>query len=453
MTLQVKVGNRTKVTTTTTGTGTLNLGSAPTGFRSFAQEFTSGDQVYYVVIDDPDNPTAYEYGIGTYTAGTPDTLSRDTVFGSSNSDNKVSFAAGSKTVVSTPPAEMFSGGGPIPSDKFYSDANAPFGWELTVLSSGFGDDEGSWYTWNAYWDPSYEQWSRYDNDLIAFAIHFGPIPGEASTTHGINFWRALDSSYSSETPDRLIDPDFAVQGGWELLQTWTEFQTSAMGGGVLEGDGSGSTHGFARVLLPHNVTGTTWNVGLIWNAFPSRDDTDTTGDPSVFDGIEFDTSSGAVYHVVQYAGPTASDSPAGGAPIFSDVQRTRLDNLDLTQVSSGMLLKGPTTTYSAPLSDGVKTAVSHYLNGEADWFKVVLEATATDLGFTSGERVTLAGPPPSTTITGGMAFKLTATQYQLLLDVSGITLPNGGTGVVGGNTAIDPSKWKMEVTPYRLAAD
>ena len=76
MTLQVKVGNRTKVTTTTTGTGTLNLGSAPTGFRSFAQEFTSGDQVYYVVIDDPDNPTAYEYGIGTYTAGTPDTLSR-----------------------------------------------------------------------------------------------------------------------------------------------------------------------------------------------------------------------------------------------------------------------------------------------------------------------------------------------------------------------------------------
>lgn len=99
-----KVGNRVKETSDTTGTGTLDLNGAATGFRSFLDEFTTGDEVYYLIVDDPDNPTDYEYGIGTITSGTPDTLSRDTVEGSSNSGNKVSWSAGTKTVICTPTA-------------------------------------------------------------------------------------------------------------------------------------------------------------------------------------------------------------------------------------------------------------------------------------------------------------------------------------------------------------
>lgn len=99
-----KFGNRVKETTDTTGTGTLDLNGAPTGFRAFGDEFTSGDEVYYLIVDDPDNPTDYEYGIGTFTSGTPDTLSRDTVEGSSNSGNKVSWTSGTKTVIATPTA-------------------------------------------------------------------------------------------------------------------------------------------------------------------------------------------------------------------------------------------------------------------------------------------------------------------------------------------------------------
>jgi hypothetical protein len=63
-----------------------------------------------MIVDDPDNPTSYEYGVGTFTAGSPDTLSRDTVEGSSNSGSKVSFLAGTKTVISTPTAAML---GPV----------------------------------------------------------------------------------------------------------------------------------------------------------------------------------------------------------------------------------------------------------------------------------------------------------------------------------------------------
>jgi hypothetical protein len=103
-----KVGNRVKETTDTTGTGTLDLNGTPTGFRGFGDEFTSADEVYYLIVDDPDSPTSYEYGVGTFTAGSPDTLSRDTVEGSSNSGNKVSFLAGTKTVISTPTAAMLA---------------------------------------------------------------------------------------------------------------------------------------------------------------------------------------------------------------------------------------------------------------------------------------------------------------------------------------------------------
>ena len=101
-----KVGNRVKETTTTTGTGTLDLLGAPTGFRAFLTEFVTTDRVSYLIVDDPDNPTDYEVGIGTITSGSPNTLSRDIVEASSNSEAKVSWSAGTKTVIATPSAAL-----------------------------------------------------------------------------------------------------------------------------------------------------------------------------------------------------------------------------------------------------------------------------------------------------------------------------------------------------------
>lgn len=105
----VKLANRVKETTSTTGTGTIDLAGAVTGFRAFSDELSNGDDVYYLIVDDPDDPTDYEFGEGTYTAGTPDTLSRDTVLGSSNSDNKVSFSSGTKTVIVADVKEVYTG--------------------------------------------------------------------------------------------------------------------------------------------------------------------------------------------------------------------------------------------------------------------------------------------------------------------------------------------------------
>lgn len=88
--------DRVKVTSTTTGTGTLTLGSAVTGYQSFSV-IGDGNTTQYSITDSAGN---WEVGIGTYTSsGT--TLSRDTILESSNSNNAVDFPAGTKTVFVT----------------------------------------------------------------------------------------------------------------------------------------------------------------------------------------------------------------------------------------------------------------------------------------------------------------------------------------------------------------
>ena len=95
------VKDRVQETSTTVGTGTLTLGGAVLGFQTFAI-IGDGNTTYYTIAD----PTTgdYEVGIGTYTSsGT--TLSRTTVLESSNSGSLVNFAAGTKNVFCTYPAE------------------------------------------------------------------------------------------------------------------------------------------------------------------------------------------------------------------------------------------------------------------------------------------------------------------------------------------------------------
>lgn len=92
--------DRVKETTTTSGTGAVNLGGAQTGFQAFSSAFTTGDQVYYCIA----GTSGWEVGLGTLTTGTPWTMSRDTILSSSNSGVLVNFGAESKDIFCTAPA-------------------------------------------------------------------------------------------------------------------------------------------------------------------------------------------------------------------------------------------------------------------------------------------------------------------------------------------------------------
>ncbi len=96
------INDRVKETSTTTGTGTLNLGGAALDFESFVSGIGTGNTTYYAISQA--GTGNFEVGIGTVTDATPDTLSRDTILSSSNSDNAVNFGAGTKDVFCTQPA-------------------------------------------------------------------------------------------------------------------------------------------------------------------------------------------------------------------------------------------------------------------------------------------------------------------------------------------------------------
>ena len=95
------VNDRVKETSTTTGTGTLSLAGAVTGFETFVAGIGNSNTTYYSIVNENGE---FEVGLGTVTDATPDTLARTTVISSSNSDSAVNFSAGTKDVFCTLPA-------------------------------------------------------------------------------------------------------------------------------------------------------------------------------------------------------------------------------------------------------------------------------------------------------------------------------------------------------------
>lgn len=94
------LADRVRETTTSTGTGTVTLAGAVTGFQSFSA-IGNANTTYYTIAGQ--GTSEWEVGIGTYTSsGT--TLSRDTVLASSNSGSLVNFSAGTKDVFCDYPA-------------------------------------------------------------------------------------------------------------------------------------------------------------------------------------------------------------------------------------------------------------------------------------------------------------------------------------------------------------
>jgi hypothetical protein len=97
--MALTISDRIKETSSTTGTGTYTLAGAVTGFETFTANLSNSDTTYYCCTDNTD----FEVGLGTFTtSGT--TLARTTILASSNSNNAVSWGAGTRTVFCTLPA-------------------------------------------------------------------------------------------------------------------------------------------------------------------------------------------------------------------------------------------------------------------------------------------------------------------------------------------------------------
>ena len=110
------INDRVRETSTTSGTGTLNLAGIVTGFRTFVAGIGDGNTTYYAIFEEGTN--LFEIGLGTVTDATPDTLARDTVLSnSSGNTSKITFSGGTLSVFCTMPASksvyLDSSGNPL----------------------------------------------------------------------------------------------------------------------------------------------------------------------------------------------------------------------------------------------------------------------------------------------------------------------------------------------------
>ena len=98
------INDRVKETSTTTGTGTLNLAGASQDFITFVAGVGTTNTTYYCIAET--GTDKFEVGIGTVTDASPDTLARtEVISNSSGNTSKIDFGSGEKEVFCTIPAK------------------------------------------------------------------------------------------------------------------------------------------------------------------------------------------------------------------------------------------------------------------------------------------------------------------------------------------------------------
>ena len=112
-----KLNDRVKESSATTGTGTITLSGAVSGFESFSAGIGGDNTTYYCIFETGTNN--FEVGFGTLNSGAS-TLARTYVISSSNSDAKVNFAGATEVFCTVPGAKIG-----LPTPEEYGSSSAP----------------------------------------------------------------------------------------------------------------------------------------------------------------------------------------------------------------------------------------------------------------------------------------------------------------------------------------
>jgi hypothetical protein len=409
------LNDRVKETTTTTGTGTVNLGGAATGFETFVAGVGNSNSTYYCIAGQ--TTAEFEVGIGTVTDASPDTLSRTTILSSSNSDNAVDFSAGTKDVFCTLPAAKTI-------REFDTAVNIPTGTTAQRSSSAAAGDfryntttgrfEGYSSAWNALGGSN-----TFSTDIFA---------GDGSDT-------TFTLSQSIENENDLfvfIDGVFQAHNSYSVSGTTLTFSTAPANGRVItaysvksavsgnnvtistmDGDGSDTTLTLAADPVNEN------NVQVyIDGVYQNKDTFAVSGTTLTFSAAPPNGTKVEAITLTQTNINTATQlADADGdtkvqVEESSDEDTIRMDIAGtevLTLTNSAMTLKGTTPTLT--IGDAGAEDTKIVFDGNAQDYYIGLDDSADDLIIGKGSTV---GTTPAVVIDENLNVGIGGTPSSLL---------------------------------------
>jgi hypothetical protein len=272
MTLVVK--DRVKETTTTTGTDTIDLAGAVTGFKTFVAAIGSSNTTFYAIEDA--NGSAWEVGIGTVTdnAGSPDTLARTTLLASSTG-SKIELTSGTHTVFGTYPAgkavHLDASGNLSHTVDISTDTNLVAGDGITLT----GDTLSATSTTYSAGDGLDLSGTTFSTDLKAnggLVIESTEIAVDLAASSITGTLAITDGGTGATTLDNLIDSDHIVDGAidtvhiGDLQVTTAKIADDAITGAKIADDavtlGTHTTGAYVASLVAGSLINLTNNTGL-----------------------------------------------------------------------------------------------------------------------------------------------------------------------------------------------
>jgi len=366
--------DRVKETSTTTGTGTLNLSGAVSGFQTFVAGVGDGNTTYYAIVNrDADE---WETGLGTVTDASTDTLARTTVIASSNSDSAVTFSAGTKDVFVTLPASKVAN---LDTNNNLTIGSGSAGVDYTLTFDG-ADSDGV-LTW-----MEDEDYFKFSDDVLM------------NSTEKLQFQDTGTYIYSSA--DGQLD---LISDGAVVIDAETDITLDANGADVILKDGgttfgsltnssgelvikSGSTPTTAMTFSGANVTFsgtvTIGSAGINETELEILDGASvTTTELNIIDG---DTSAGTTAvadgdGIVTNDGGTMRQTTVQTFATYFGSEITAMSNL----VTTGALDSGSITSGFGAIDNGTSGIRTNTFTAETS---IIPDASGgADIGSTSAE--------------------------------------------------------------------